>query len=81
MRNKKIREAVLAKYMPTQKKSTFKYTSVSIKPSTLEEFYQEVHAKNSLYGEHSFHNKNAQEIEAILAQNRRLIDAQRTPKR
>jgi hypothetical protein len=81
MRNQKIREAVLAKYMPTQRKSTFKYTPSIIKPSTLEEFYKEVHAKNSFYAEHSFHNKNAQEIESILSQNRRLIDAQRTPKR
>ena len=81
MRNPILREAVLAKYMPTQKKSTYKYLSTAIKPSTLEEFYREVAAKNSIYGEHSFHNKNAQEIEAIFAQNRRLIEAQRTSKR
>ncbi len=72
MRNQKVREAVLAKYMPTQKKTTLKYKSITVKHSTLEEFYQEVYAKNNFNAEHSF---------PIFAQNRRLIDAQRTPKR
>jgi len=77
MRQHKMRDAVLAKYTPSPKVSPFKYTPTKTKGSTLQEFYEEVHAKNTQHQEHFYHNKNAQEIESIMAQNRRLIDAQR----
>jgi hypothetical protein len=75
MREHKIRDAILAKYTPTPKISTFKYIPNKKKISTLKEFYNEVHAKHTLYQEQLYSNKNAQEIESIMAQNRRLIDA------
>lgn len=78
MNRHKIREAVWAKYSPsTPKVSSSRYVPTKIKSSTLQEFYDEVHAKNLLHQEHFYHNKNAQEIESIMAQNRRLIDAKR----
>lgn len=83
MRMNKVRETVLAKYIPSSspKEKPYKYVPVKTKRLTLEEFYQEVHAKNNLHQEHSYHNKNAQEIESIMMQNRRLIDAKRNPRR
>jgi hypothetical protein len=81
MRNHKIREAALSKYTPEPKTSFYKYTPNKIKPSTLEEFYNEVHAKHTQHQEQLYHNKNAQEIESIMMQNRRLIEAQRNSRR
>ncbi|AFV97253.1 MULTISPECIES: hypothetical protein [unclassified Sulfuricurvum] len=82
MRQHKIREAVWAKYTPSAPKvSTSRYVPTKNKGSTLQEFYDEVHAKNLLHQEHFYQNKNAQEIETIMAQNRRLIDAKRAPRR
>ncbi len=77
MNKHKIREAALAKYSPIPKVSTFKYISTKNKGSTLEEFYNEVHTKHALHQEQLYPNKNAQEIESIMMQNRRLIEAQR----
>lgn len=77
MRNHKIREAALAKYTPAPKTSTYKYIPTKTKGSTLEEFYHEVHTKHALHQEQLYSNKNAQEIETIMMQNRRLIEAQR----
>lgn len=76
-----LRDAVLAKYLPSPKVSSYKYVPTKTKGATLQEFYEEVHAKNTLHQEHFYHNKNAQEIESIMAQNRRLIDAKRNPRR
>jgi hypothetical protein len=81
MRTHKIRETVLAKYAPKPKISFHQYVPTKTKGSTLEEFYNEVNAKHALNSEQIFHNKNAQEIESIMMQNRRLIDAQRKPRR
>lgn len=77
MREHKIREATLSKYFPAPKTSMFKYTPTKKYTSTLEEFYNEVHAKHALHQEQLYPNKNAQEIESIMMQNRRLIEAQR----
>lgn len=77
MRNHKIREAALAKYTPSPKASSYTYIHTKTKRSTLEEFYNEVHVKHILHQEQSYPNKNAQEIESIMMQNRRLIEAQR----
>ncbi|MDD5159440.1 MAG: hypothetical protein PHI47_05280 [Sulfuricurvum sp.] len=77
MRNHKIREAILAKYTPKPKLSPYTYIRTKTKGSTLEEFYNEVHAKHTLHQEQLYPNKNAQEIELIMMQNRRLIEAQR----
>lgn len=81
MRTNKIRETLLAKYTPKPKIPFHKYTSEKKKGSTLEEFYHEVYTKNALHCEQLFQNKNAQEIELIMIQNRRLIEAQRSPRR
>ncbi|MDD2950639.1 MAG: hypothetical protein PHU29_07615 [Sulfuricurvum sp.] len=81
MRIHKIREAALSKYTPAPKTSLYKYTHKKIKPATLEEFYNEVHAKHTQHQEQQYPNKNAQEIESIMMQNRRLIEAQRNSKR
>ena len=81
MRIHKIREAALSKYTPAPKISLYKYTHKKIKPATLEEFYNEVHAKHTQHQEQQYPNKNAQEIESIMMQNRRLIEAQRNSKR
>ena len=81
MRQHKIRDAVLAQYAPSPKPLPYKYTPMKSKGSTLQEFYEEVNAKISQYQDHVYQNKNAQEIESIMAQNRRLIEAQRKVKR
>lgn len=82
MNRHKIREAVWATYTPSSSKvSSSRYVHTKTKGSTLQEFYDEVHAKHLLHQEHFYHNKNAQEIESIMAQNRRLIDAKRNPRR
>lgn len=81
MREYKIREAALSKYAPAPKTSMFKYTPAKKYKSTLTEFYNEVHAKHTLHQEQLYHNKNAHEIELIMMQNRRLIEAQRNHKK
>jgi hypothetical protein len=84
MRTNKASEAVLAKYSPPPKnKMTASFTSrlPKKKGATLEELYREVHARNALRIEHVYNNKNAQEIESMMTQNRRLIEAHRAPKR
>ncbi|MFY9143062.1 hypothetical protein [Sulfuricurvum sp.] len=81
MKKHKIRETLLAKYTPKPKISFHQYVPTKTKGSTLEDFYNEVYIKSALHGEQSFQNKNAQEIESIMMQNRRLIEAQRSPRR
>ena len=76
-----MREAVLAKYFPSPKISTSKYVPTKTKGSTLQELYEEVNAKSIQNQDHMYNNKNAQEIESIMAQNRRLIDAKRNSRR
>lgn len=76
-----MREAVLAKYFPSPKSSPSKYVPTKTKGSTLQELYDEVNAKSIQNQDHMYNNKNAQEIESIMAQNRRLIDAKRNPRR
>ncbi|MDD5051406.1 MAG: hypothetical protein PHO27_01595 [Sulfuricurvum sp.] len=77
MRTNKLREAVLRKYISQPKPSIYKYTHNKTKPSTLEEFYREVHIKQAIHHEHSYQNKNAEEIEFLMVSNRKLIDDQR----
>ena len=84
MRINKATEAILSKYSPPSKPRIFPVftkTSSKKKGSTLEELYQELQSKSNLHAEHVYNGKNAQEIESIMLQNRRLIDAQRKLKR
>jgi len=84
MRINKASEAVLAKYSPAPKMQivpSFKSLHPKKKKPTLEEFYRELSARNALIVEQVYNNKNAQEIETIMVQNRKLIDAQRHTKR
>lgn len=85
MRINKASEELLAKYAPEPKKkiafSSFGSKGTKTKGSTLEEFYREVAMRNSLQIEHVYNDKNAKEIESMMMQNRRLIEAQRKAKR
>ncbi len=85
MRINKASEAILAKYAPETKPkisfSSFGSKLHKTKGSSLEEFYKEVYARSALQIEHVYNDKNAKEIESMMIQNRRLIEAQRKPKR
>ncbi|HLD22856.1 MAG TPA: hypothetical protein VJA83_02870 [Sulfuricurvum sp.] len=84
MRINKASEAVLAKYAPKEKlrvQPLYKTTSVNSKSSSLQDFYQEVNAKYNASMEQVFLGKNAQEIETIMVQNRRLIETKRNLQR
>lgn len=84
MRTHKASEAILAKYSPPPKNTmtaSFRSRLPKKKGSTLEELYREVHARNALHIDQVYNNKNAQEIESMMMQNRRLIEAHRAPKR
>ncbi|MDD2779977.1 hypothetical protein [Sulfuricurvum sp.] len=84
MRINKASEAILAKYIqePSSKRiSSFGSYKPKAKGSTLEEFYREVKARSALQIEHVYTGKNATEIESMMNQNRRLIEAQRKTKK
>lgn len=80
MRINKATEALFSKYSPPFK-PRISPVFTKKKGSTLEDLYQELQAKSNLHAEHVYNGKNAQEIESIMLQNRRLIDAQRKLKR
>ena len=82
MRINKASEAVLAKYAAPVKKQLrvepfYKTQSGSKKGTTLQEFYEEVYSKNPYQIEQIYNGKNAQEIELMMMQNRRLIETKR----
>ncbi len=83
MRINKASEAVLAKYTPMSKEKIRvepfqKSNTHHIKSSTLQDFYQEVYAKQSASIEQIYNGKNAQEIELMMMQNRKLIEMKRS---
>ncbi|GEM_PF-885705 len=85
MRKNKAAEAIFSKY------SEPKVTPVDIftayrstkkrKGGSLNDFYHEVHAANNQKNQHPYNNKNATEIESMMMQNRRLIEASTQHKR
>lgn len=81
MRKNTIRETLLSQYAPSVPKvrveSLYKSYAPKAKGQTLEEFYREVHAKNSKNLELLYHNKNAKEIESMMIQNRKMIEHKR----
>lgn len=84
MRINKASEAVLAKYAPKEKlrvQPLYKTASVNSKSSTLQDFYQEVYAKSNAAMEQVYNGKNAQEIETMMMQNRKLIETKRNTQR
>lgn len=60
---------------------TIKYRSSKKSGSTLEDLYREVNEKNNLRNDYLYGGKNAKEIESMMMQNRKLIEAQRTIKK
>lgn len=84
MRINKASEAVLARYAPKEKlrvQPFYKTASVNSKSSSLQDFYQEVYAKSNAAMEQVYNGKNAQEIETIMVQNRKLIETKRNLQR
>jgi hypothetical protein len=84
MRINKASEAILAKYAPKEKlrvQPFYKSTSVNLKSSTLQDFYQEVYAKSNAAMEQVYNGKNAHEIETMMMQNRKLIETKRNLQR
>jgi len=80
MRINKASEAVLAKYAPQPKlhvESISKPHVINKKGTSLQDFYHEVYAKGNLYIEQIYNGKNAEEIESMMVQNRRLIETKR----
>jgi len=80
MRINKATEAILAKYAPKEKlrvQPFYKTTTVNSRNSTLQDFYHEVYAKSNASMEQVYNGKNAQEIETIMMQNRKLIETKR----
>ena len=81
MRINKASEAVLAKYAPPEKKLRiepfYKAQTGSKKGTSLQEFYEEVYAKSYYHLEQIYNGKNAEEIERMMMQNRKLIERQR----
>lgn len=85
MRPATAREAILAQYAPSSSpklsiNTLFKSRSSKTKGSTLEDFYREV-LSTGTQAEQLYQNKNAQEIERMMVQNRKLIEAQRNPRK
>lgn len=80
MRINKTSEAVLAKYAPKEKPRVepFYKTQVGTKKgTTLQDFYEEVTEKGHLWIEQVYNGKNAQEIERMMMENRKLIDSKK----
>jgi hypothetical protein len=85
MRKNKAVEAIFSKYSepkaaPVDMFTTYRSTKKR-KGGTLSDFYHEVHAANSQKIQHPYNNKNATEIESMMMQNRRLIEASSQYKR
>jgi hypothetical protein len=81
MRINKSSEAVLAKYAPQDRVRFDSFTKpepISLKNTSLHDFYQEVYAKINTSIEQVYHGKNAQEIERMMMENRKLIEAKRS---
>lgn len=83
MRIHTLSEAVLAKYapkpLPIITQSIYS-SGAKTRGATLKDLYDELNSKQKNNTE-SFHSKNADEIESMMMQNRRLIEAQRKNKR
>lgn len=81
MRINKASEAVLAKYAaPKQKlriEPLYKTQSTTKKATSLQDFYEEMLSKSPCLVEQVYNGKNAQEIELMMMQNRRLIETKR----
>ncbi len=79
MRINQASEAVLAKYAAPKEKvrvEPFYKTTVGSKRGTsLQDFYEEVYEKSNLWIEQVYSGKNAQEIERMMMENRRLIES------
>jgi hypothetical protein len=81
MRSNSIQEAILSKYFPsTQSSRPPKIDPLKKKKSTLADFYQEVHAHQMSAPDQVYLAKNAKEIEIIMMQNRKLIEAKQRSK-
>lgn len=83
---KSDREALLAKYAPSTVPSVgidtlVRFRATRNKGETLEDLYRELAAKEFQTREGPFSNKNAQEIERMMVQNRRLIEQHKNPRR
>lgn len=78
MRINKASEAVLAKYAAPEKKlriePLYKTQSGTKKGTSLQDFYEEIYSKHFNQIEQVYRGKNAQEIESMMVQNRRLIE-------
>lgn len=85
MSRNEVTENLLSHYLEPQKgkRSSLKgLFSSKKKEKTLEEFYTEVQSQKSSHGiENVYYGKNAGEIETIMMQNRKLIEANYTKKR
>ncbi|HEX5623174.1 MAG TPA: hypothetical protein VFX57_01910 [Sulfuricurvum sp.] len=85
MSKNEVREGLISKYLEPQKnKGSLYKTSRVLKKTgnTLDDFYTEVHAKTRSYGvKNVYYGKNADEIEIIMLQNRKLIEVQLNKKR
>lgn len=77
MRADFIREAVISRYTPPSRSKSASDKRAKTRASTLEDLYREVHTKQYCYNEYLC--KNAAEIESIMRNNRKLIDAKRNP--
>jgi hypothetical protein len=81
MRINKASEAVLAKYAPKEKvrvEPFYKTRTGAKKGSTLQDFYEEVYEKSNLWVEQVYNGKNANEIERMMMEKRKLIESKRT---
>ncbi|KFN38941.1 MAG: hypothetical protein JU82_09330 [Sulfuricurvum sp. MLSB] len=78
MRKKTVRDTILDRYSPSVKIEVRPtYTTPSTRGATLEEFYREVDAKHTQSFKHQYLIKDASEIESIMRDNRKLIEAKR----
>jgi hypothetical protein len=78
MRINKASEAILAKYAAPEKKlrvePLHKTQSASKKGASIQDFYEEILSKNPYLIDQVYNGKNAQEIESMMMQNRKLIE-------
>lgn len=86
MRAITVREKLLSKYSSAASpkinlQTLSKVRITKTKGSTLDDLYREVAAQSALQSEEPYRNKNAQEIERIMMQNRKLIEQKRNSRR
>lgn len=79
MRKNRAAEAIYSKYSEPKTPSVDLYgayrTPKQYKGGTLSDFYREVYATNSQNRQHPYQNKNANEIELFMMNNRKLIES------